>query len=148
MLTEVYTRHSSGCPYAANRYYKRCRCRKWIALVREDKRISAGTRSWEEAERIAQRLAGDSAIHSQTVAEAVRLFLDDQKQQNHSKNWIYKHTRELGELSTSCAAQRIKLISKITLQNLEEFRKTWPAARVIVHFRAPPRRCSGRRCET
>ena len=126
MLTEVFTRHSSDCPHRDNRYYKRCRCRKWIAFAGEDKRVSAGTRSWEEAERLAHRLAGDSAAASETVAEGVRLFIEDQKQQNHSKNWIYKHTRELGELATYCAAQGIKLLSKLTLPDLEDFRKSWP----------------------
>lgn len=105
MLLEVYVRHSSDCPHRDNRYYKRCRCRKWIAFVGEDRRMSAGTRSWEEAERIAHRLAGDAAVQTETVAEAVRLFIEDQKQQNHSKNWIYKHSRELGDLSTYSASQ-------------------------------------------
>ena len=130
MMTEVYTRHSPGCPHRDNRYYKRCRCRKWIAFVGEDKRISAGTRSWEEAERTAHRLSGDHAAHSETVAEAVKLFLEDQRQQNHSKNWLYKHTRELTHLVGYCAAEGIKLVSKITLHDLENFRKTWPGSAI------------------
>ncbi len=95
MPAEVYTRHSSDCPYRADRYYKRCRCKKWIAFVGEDQRVSAGTRSWEEAERVAHQLAGDSAVHVQLVSDAVNLFIEDQKQQNHSKNWLYKHTWSL-----------------------------------------------------
>jgi hypothetical protein len=71
---------------------------------------------------MAHRLAGDSAFHSETVAEAVKLFLEDQKQQNHSKNWLYKHTRESTHLATYCASAGIKLVSKITLHDLEEFR--------------------------
>jgi len=130
MMTEVYTRHSPGCPHSDNRYHKRCRCRKWIALVGEDKRISAGTRSWEEAERTARRLSDDPSAHSETVVEAVKLFIEDQRQQNHSKNWLYKHTRELTHLAGYCSSEGIKLVSNITLHDLEDFRKTWPGAAI------------------
>ncbi len=75
-------------------------------------------------------MAGDSGAHSETVAEAVRLFLEDQRQQNHSKNWVYKHTREMTQLATYCASEGIKLISKVTLQDLEGFRKTWAGAAI------------------
>ena len=130
MPAEVCTRHSSDCPYRADRYYKRCRCRKWIAFVGEDQRVSAGTRSWEEAERVAHQLAGDSAGQAQSVSEAVQLFVEDQRQQNHSKNWLYKHNRELTRLADYCAAEGINLVSKIGLHHLEEFRKTWPGAAI------------------
>ena len=33
MYVEVYVRHSSNCPHKANRYYKKCRCRKWLAIA-------------------------------------------------------------------------------------------------------------------
>ncbi len=128
MLTDVYVRHSFDCPHRGNRYYKKCRCRKWIAFIGEDKRVSAGTRSWEEAERRARGLAGDSSAHSESIADAVRFFIEDQTQQNHSKNWLYKHRRESGQLVDFCARENIKLVRDVTLAHLESFRKTWVGA--------------------
>jgi site-specific recombinase XerD len=101
-----------------------------MAFVGEDKRVSAGTRSWKEADRVARRLAGDSAVQAKTISEAVNLFIEDQRQQNHSKNWVHKHTRELTHFAEYCASENIHLISKITLHDLEGFRKTWPGAAI------------------
>ncbi len=85
MLTEVFSRHSADCPHRNNRYYKRCRCRKWIAFIGMRKRVSAGTRSWEQAERKARALSDDSRPLSQTVGEAARLFIEDKEQQDGSE---------------------------------------------------------------
>lgn len=53
----VFTRHSAECPKADNPQWKRCNCRKSL-YIREDGKtryVTAKTRSWEEAERFAQR---------------------------------------------------------------------------------------------
>jgi len=48
----VYTRHTADCPNLADRFWRRCRCPKWIrGLLRgRPVRVSAKTRSWERAE--------------------------------------------------------------------------------------------------
>jgi adenylate kinase family enzyme len=50
------TRHTPECPKRADRYWKRCKCRKALYFCEggKDRRVSARTRSWEQAERLAQ----------------------------------------------------------------------------------------------
>lgn len=45
----VYVRHSAHCDYRHDRYYRKCRCRKWIHVYGKNQRISARTRSWASA---------------------------------------------------------------------------------------------------
>ncbi|MGD0682963.1 MAG: hypothetical protein ABR990_13045, partial [Terracidiphilus sp.] len=53
----VFTRHNLDCPKKQNRYWKRCNCRKSLYIYENGKVsfISAKTRSWEQAERLAQQ---------------------------------------------------------------------------------------------
>jgi hypothetical protein len=61
----VFTRHTSECPEKADRYWKRCNCRKALYIYEggQDLIVSVKLRSWEQAERIAtaQRLLRDPA---------------------------------------------------------------------------------------
>ncbi len=52
----VFTRHSEECPKAKNPQWKRCDCRKSLYIREGGKTtyVSAKTRSWEQAERVAQ----------------------------------------------------------------------------------------------
>ena len=52
----VFTRHSRDCSYKDNPQWKRCKCRKSVYIYEGGKRLrmSARTRSWGEAERLAQ----------------------------------------------------------------------------------------------
>jgi hypothetical protein len=52
----VFTRHSAECPKAPNPQWKRCNCRKSLYIREGGKtaHLSAKTRSWEQAERVAQ----------------------------------------------------------------------------------------------
>lgn len=45
----VFTRHSADCKHKTQRYYRECRCRKWIYVYGKNQRISARTRSWASA---------------------------------------------------------------------------------------------------
>jgi integrase/recombinase XerD len=53
----VFTRHSEECPRADEPQWKRCNCRKSLYIREGGKTtyVSAKTRSWDEAERVAQR---------------------------------------------------------------------------------------------
>jgi hypothetical protein len=53
----VFTRHSPECPKRDNPQWKRCNCRKSLYIYEggKVKYISAKTRSWESAEKIAQQ---------------------------------------------------------------------------------------------
>ena len=52
----VFTPHSVECPKAPNPQWKRCNCRKSFYIREGGKNayLSAKTRSWEQAERVAQ----------------------------------------------------------------------------------------------
>ena len=52
----VHIRHAPDCPKKADRNWKCCKCRKWLYIFEKgkDHRISAGTRSWEQADLAAQ----------------------------------------------------------------------------------------------
>jgi site-specific recombinase XerD len=56
LTISVFARHSAECPKREEPQWKRCKCRKSL-YIREDGKttyVSAKTRSWEEAERVAQ----------------------------------------------------------------------------------------------
>jgi site-specific recombinase XerD len=130
MYVEVYVRHSGKCPHKANRYYKKCRCRKWLAIAGQDKRLSAETRSWETAERKAREMSVSGETRAtpsgeQTVKHATQAFIEDKAQQALSKNWQRKLTRELNDFAKWCDSQVALRLSDVTLHRLEEYRKTW-----------------------
>lgn len=52
----VFTRHHPDCPKKEDRYWKRCKCRKALYVYENghDQIISAKTRSWDQAERLAR----------------------------------------------------------------------------------------------
>jgi hypothetical protein len=54
----VYTRHTTDCPKKSDRFWKRCRCPKWIRGVLNGSTVrqTAETRSWEKAEDKRRRL--------------------------------------------------------------------------------------------
>jgi integrase/recombinase XerD len=117
----VFALHSSKCPHRKNKYYRKCRCRKWIYEFGARKRYSAKTRSWERAEAL---IAGDVAEKPKgvTLKDAVDQFLTDKRNQNVSKAWLGKF--EL--LLEGWAPERE--IASLTLRDLETFRDTWTGA--------------------
>jgi site-specific recombinase XerD len=71
----VFTRHSEQCPRADEPQWKRCNCRKSLYIREGGKTtyVSAKTRSWDEAERFAQRerdKRNPVNIQLQKIAEA------------------------------------------------------------------------------
>ena len=66
----------------------------------EVRRISAKTRSWEQAEREARRLSGAAQVSEksgQDVRSAISAYLEVKEQQSLSKSWTYKIKRETGK---------------------------------------------------
>src|SRR5664280_1823399 len=130
MQVEVYARHSAKCPYRKSRYHRKCRCRKWLSIAGQDKRISAKTRSWEQAERVARELCGEnnSAPAGRTVSQSVQSYLDDKQQQSLSRNWEGKITRELRSLEAWCNRKAVVMLAELKLEHLEQYRKEWSGA--------------------
>ena len=98
----VYVRHAEDCPHREYKFWCRCRCRKWIYVPGEVRRISAKSRSWEQAEREARRLSGSAQVsdeYGQGVRSAVNAYLEDKEQQSLSKPWTYKIKRDMESLA-------------------------------------------------
>ena len=73
MEITVYKRHSSDCDHKDDRSYKRCNCRMMLEWFDAGKRhrLSAKTRSWTEAERIARAKMQDAL--SRNLGEPVKV---------------------------------------------------------------------------
>jgi len=89
-MLHVYTRHSADCDHADNTQWRRCRCPKWLRGVLpngETIRESAGTRSWEQAERNARKKEAEAdptridqvKPRQATVKDAIRMCLEDEE---------------------------------------------------------------------
>ena len=133
MQPTIYARHTADCPHQSDKFWRKCKCRKWIYLSETRKRISAGTRSWEQAERKAKQISGAAPKlreDGQTVLSAVESYLADKAQQSLSKSWTYKITREMNNLKNWCERKAILLLQDISLQNLEQYRQEWTGAAI------------------
>ena len=132
----IFVRHSEDCPYKGDETHRGCRCRKhlrWSYRGRQ-KRLSAKTRSWAEAEKQRTKLlrqfgqTDDPVIESAdrtTVEKAVELFLTRKRTENVSDGVLKKHTRELARLKQFLSSKSRFFPDAITLPVLEEFRATW-----------------------
>ncbi len=88
----VYTRHSADCSKKGEPQWRRCKCAKYLYLLRDgkNKTISAKTRSWEKAEQQAQE---------------IRESWDPVKQKLRELDEL-KEARELGEVTITNAVER------------------------------------------
>jgi len=101
----VYTRHTADCPNLADRFWRRCRCPKWIrGLLRGNPvRVSAKTRSWERAESKLREMDGaggpdETKLASKiTIKEAVEAFLKDGHRMVYFRDSIGTSTGRSGD---------------------------------------------------
>jgi hypothetical protein len=87
----VYTRHSADCSKKGEPQWRRCKCAKYLYLLRDgrNKTVSAKTRSWDKAEQQAQEIRESWDPVKQRLRE-----LDELKQ-----------ARELGEITIAHALE-------------------------------------------
>jgi integrase/recombinase XerD len=133
----IFVRHSEDCKHRdEGENYRGCRCRKHLrySYQGEQKRLSARTRSWGEAEKQRIRLLAqfgvtdDPVLESterKTVSQAVEIFLTRKRTENVSDGVLKKYKRELDRLSAFCSARGKMFPEALSLLLLEEFRKTW-----------------------
>ena len=143
MALFVYARHTSDCPKKSDRFWKRCRCPKWIRGVLDGSTIrqTADTRSWEKAEdkrrqleeEAEQRAAAirDGEAPSRTsepitVKDAVKRFLASKRNENLADSTLDKlktiFEKQFLAWATSAG---FKHLAEITTADLEAFRDTW-----------------------
>jgi integrase len=125
MLT-IYRRHREGCPQAADRISRKCKCGIWLTgtLFGQPYRKSAKTKNWEAAEKLKRLLEQGKQLPGSgiTLTEAVKAFTDDLTAQNRAGDTIRKYRLLFTEL--------LKLgderpITDFNAGILIQFRATW-----------------------
>lgn len=137
MLT-VYTRHTSKCPKKDNPAWRRCRCWKWIMGTVPGRpgsmRLSAKTRSWEQAESLARKYevtaeGGDEVKEARTlptVKEAVKGYLADAEARGLAPATIQKLEHIFKKQLLAFSEQhRIIFLRDVNVRNMTEWRSTW-----------------------
>ena len=137
-MLSVYARHSPQCAKKDDPFYRRCRCPKWIngrlPGHQERFRISAKTRSWEQAELVARKfehksLSGEDvkAVRAlPTVKEAVATYLGDAEARGLASSTVEKLRHIFEAQLLGFAKERdITFLRDFNSQNLIEWRQTW-----------------------
>jgi integrase/recombinase XerD len=137
-MLSVYTRHHPDCAKNDDSTYRRCRCPKWLDGALPGRtgrfRVSAKTKSWEQAELFARKyeqsaLGGEDdvkAIKLTTVKEAVGVFLGDAEARGLAMATRQK-LRSFFEVQLLGFAeeQGITFLREFNPRNLTEWRQTW-----------------------
>lgn len=134
MLT-LYRRHLHACPHATKgREHKRCHCPVWVSgtILGMPVRESLKTQSWEEGERRLLEMREHPAFQlpgPRTLAEAVRLFLDDASQgMRFAPDTIQQKKAVLLPLIEFCEQRGKTFLKQVTFEDLSEYRALWKYA--------------------
>lgn len=135
---QIFVRHSPGCTYAGDENWRRCACRKHLRWTEAGKqrRASARTRSWPQAEDAKRKLeaqfeAGAIGVpilqrtDRVTVERAIELFLADKQSQGVQSGVVKKYGRELGRLQRFLSRRAKSLPAEITMEDLTEYKGDW-----------------------
>lgn len=142
----VFTRHNDDCPKAADRFWKRCKCRKSLYIYEAGKvtNISARTRSWEQAEKVAQaerdkrdpvrvrlqeieaeeaRKRAEVTANSITVPDAVDRWLKSLPKESNKTEVV--RARAAWRIKAWAEDQGIETVREITPDVLDFWRGKW-----------------------
>lgn len=136
MIVTVYARHSVKCPHRKMKnagQYRRCKCPLWLRWGKCHKR-SAGTRSWEIANKAARQLEQElerEALGIETpkppdhvtIDSALELYLVDRSQRRIKDS--SKAQRLLGRLRDYAYSRNVILLKDVSARMLTEWRATW-----------------------
>jgi integrase/recombinase XerD len=138
-MVTIFRRHNKNCPHKADRYSKRCDCKLWFQFTinGHQRKMSAKTRSWEQANKLARKKedALDRGVFSEavpvqqapmTVAQAREKYLADKKVEGRTgRSALRKHINMTKRLLEWCNAHGIVFLKDITADNLKDWRNTW-----------------------
>jgi len=136
VVVTVYARHSTTCPHRKMKnagQYRRCKCPLWLRWGKNHKR-SAGTRSWEIANKGARKLEEElerkalgielpNRLAATTFDEALELYLVDRTQRGIKDS--SKAKRLLGRLRNYVYARNAINLEDVSARMLTEWRATW-----------------------
>jgi integrase/recombinase XerD len=138
----VYVRHSLDCLHQENPHWRRCNCRKWLYVYRDgkDSSRSAKTRSWEQAERVAQEIRDSwdpvkrklaeleqrkrkEEAEAITIPDALTRWLASKKRQSSATALIYRTcARKIRDWATE---KNLVFLYDITEDALDQWRGQW-----------------------
>ncbi len=132
----IFVRHSADCKYAGDEFEKRCRCRKHLRWSHHGKqhRRQAGTRSWEEAERVKRELDDQLSgrvpeakpeDNRRDIQGCIDLFLKDKRLQGIQGDALEKYTRDTARLRKYCEDRKVYTVEGVTRELLTEYLTTW-----------------------
>ena len=132
----IFVRHAAGCKYAGDEFTKRCNCRKHLRWTHNSKqhRLSAGTRSWAEAEtkkrevedQLAGRVVAPASEKPRDVPGCISVFIQDKKVQGVTEGVIQKYEHFLRRLQTYCESRGVHIVTGITREVITGFMSRWP----------------------
>jgi integrase len=144
-MLHIYTRHAADCSHANDTQWRRCRCSKWLRGVLpngETLRESAGTRSWEQAERNARKKEVEAdptrvdqvQPRRETVKEAIRMCLEDEEARGLELSSRKKSRTLLNrQFLPFCEARKFVHIDQVLPIDMTEFRSTWNNGEATTH---------------
>ena len=141
----VYTRHAPKCHRRRDRFWRRCRCQKWIQGVLNGKRIrvAAWTTDWDKAETKAREMEHpflpakppthqpvvtepETAAQRITIKEAVEAFLEDEEGRQLRKGTTGQSKTLLQQQLIPWARQLgLRYLDQLTVSVLTRFRAYW-----------------------
>lgn len=140
----VYTRHSAGCSKTGEPQWRRCKCSKYLYLLKDGERqtVSAKTRSWEKAEAKAQEIrdAWDplkqkmreleelkkAQIAEETVVEtAIDRWLKSICAEIENKYTQRKYETTARKVMSWARSKEFTFLSQITIDALDEWKTQW-----------------------
>lgn len=137
MLT-VYTRHAADCPKKGEPLWRRCRCPKWLTGSLPNRsgrvRMSAKTRSWEQAELLSRKYENKAergeeikADRAQpTVKEAVSGYLADAQARGLAESTMEKLRQIFRKQLLGFAQQhQLLFLRELNVRNMTQWRSTW-----------------------
>jgi integrase len=126
-MLSVYARHSKTCK-RRDIHYRQCHCPKWIRGILESAgpvRMSAHTRSWENAERKAREIE-QRAERRITIEHAVETYLNDEQGRRLKPATLHQKRAFLErQLLPWCKKQRLYRLDQLRVVPLRGFRQTW-----------------------
>jgi integrase/recombinase XerD len=141
---DVFTRHNPDCTKRKDKHWRRCNCPKAVYIFQErDFRLSAGTRSWENAENLKQELKDSlNPLTTQlrqmrqeqeaarvTVSTAVELYLSDAEARNLAPVTLRKRKGIFRNQLLSWADKHsLVFLDHLTTSQLTQWRSTWTLA--------------------
>jgi hypothetical protein len=135
-MLHIYTRHAADCGHTDDTQWRRCRCPKWLRGVLPNGqaiRESAGTRSWEQAERNARKKEAEADPTRADQAQPRRATVKDpfacSSKTKRLVVWSIPPARSREPFERQflpfCEARKFVHIDQIVPVDLTEFRSTW-----------------------